>query len=87
VRFLVESYAPSGDVEIEEIDRRARTAAEELAGEGAAVRHLGSILVPEDEMCVLHYEASSRELALQAAERAGITSDRVVEALEIPAPQ
>jgi hypothetical protein len=82
VRFLVESYLPAADAEIEEIDRRARAAAEELAGEGAAVRHLGSILVPEDEMCVLHYEAVSRELALEAASRAGVTSDRVVEAVE-----
>jgi Protein of unknown function (DUF4242) len=83
VRFLVESYLPAADVAIEELDRRARDAAEELAGEGAAVRHLGSILVPEDEMCVLHYEAASRELASEAARRAGITSDRVVEALEL----
>jgi hypothetical protein len=82
VRFLVESYVPTADVEIEEIDRRARAAAEELAGEGATVRHLGSILVPEDEMCVLHYEAASREVALEAASRAGVTSDRVVEAVE-----
>ena len=83
MRFLVESYLPAADVEIEELDRRARDAAEELAGEGAAVRHLGSILVPEDEMCVLHYDAASRELASEAARRAGITSDRVVEALEM----
>jgi Protein of unknown function (DUF4242) len=83
VRFLVESYLPAGDVEIEELDRRARGAAEALAAEGAAVRHLGSILVPEDEMCVLHYEAASRELAQEAASRAGVTSDRVVEAVEM----
>lgn len=83
MRFLVESYLPAADVVIEELDRRARDAAEEMAGEGAAVRHLGSILVPEDEMCVLHYEAASRELASEAARRTGITSDRVVEALEL----
>ena len=61
---------------------RARAAAEQLASEGAAVRHLRSILVPEDEMCVLHYDAPSRELALEAARRAGVTSDRVVEMVE-----
>jgi uncharacterized protein DUF4242 len=82
MRFLVESYLPPGSVGIDEIDGRARAAAEQLAGEGAAVRHLRSTLVPEDEMCVLHYDAASRELASEAARRAGVTSDRVVEAVE-----
>jgi hypothetical protein len=82
VRYLVESYLPAEGVGIEEIDGRARAAAEELSGEGAAVRHLRSILVPEDEMCALHYDAPSRELALEAAQRAGMTSDRVVEMVE-----
>jgi uncharacterized protein DUF4242 len=82
VRYLVESYLPAGGVGIEVIDGRARAAAEELAGEGAAVRHLRSMLVPEDEMCVLHYDAASRELAVEAARRAGVISDRVVEAVE-----
>jgi hypothetical protein len=82
MRFLVESYLPDGGVGIDEIDGRARAAAEQLASEGAAVRHLRSLLVPEDEMCVLHYDAGSRELALEAARRAGMTSDRVVEAVE-----
>lgn len=85
MRFLVESYLPDTGGSIEEIDRRVRTAAEQLASEGAAVRHLGSILVPEDEMCVLHYDAPSRELALEAAQRAGIVSDRVVETVETEA--
>ena len=82
MRYLVESYLPAGGVGIEEIDLRARAAAEELAGEGRPVRHLRSILIPEDEMCALHYDAGTRELALEAARRAGLTSDRVVEMLE-----
>jgi hypothetical protein len=82
MRYLVESYLPAHGVGIEVIDERARAAAEELAGEGATVRLLRSILVPEDEMCVLHYDAASRELAAEAARRAGVISDRVVEAVE-----
>jgi hypothetical protein len=85
VLYLVESYLAADGAGIEEIDLRARTAAEQLTAEGVAVRHLRSILVPEDEMCVLHYDASSRELAVEAARRAGMTSDRVVEMLEGPA--
>ena len=33
-------------------------------------------------MCVLHYDAPSREVALEAALRAGVVSDRVVEMVE-----
>lgn len=80
--YLVESYLPAGGAGIEEIDSRARAAAEQLTREGAVVRHLRTILVPEDEMCVLHYDAPSRELAIEAAKRAGVISDRVVEMVE-----
>ena len=80
--FLVESYLAADGAGIEEIDGRARAAAEQLTSEGSPVRNLRSILVPEDEMCVLHYNAPSREFAIEAALRAGVTSDRVVEMLE-----
>jgi hypothetical protein len=82
VLYLVESYLPADGVGIEELDARARAAAQQLTSEGASVRHLRTILVPEDEMCVLHYDAPSREFALEAARRAGVTSDRVVEMVE-----
>jgi hypothetical protein len=82
VRFLVELYAPfAGD--LVEIDRRVRRAAEELASEGASLHHELSLLVPEDEMCLLLYEASSAELALEASRRAGVVSERIVEAIEL----
>ena len=83
MRFIVELYlsrASSDDVD--KIDARARAAAEELAREGAPVRHLRSTHVPEDEMCLLLYEAPNRELALEASRRAGVTSERVLEAIE-----
>ncbi len=80
--YLVESYLPADGTGIEEIDLRARLAAERLTGEGIPVRHVRSILVPEDEMCVLHYDAPSRAVAIEAAQRAGVISDRVVEMVE-----
>ena len=61
---------------------RARAAAEELAREGAPVRHLRSTIVPDDEMCLLVFEAPNRELALEAMRRAELVSERVVEAIE-----
>ena len=81
MRFLVELYTPFAS-DLPEIDRRVRAAAEELASEGALLRYQLSLLVPEDEMCLLLYEAASAELALEASRRAGVVSERIVEAIE-----
>ncbi len=81
MRYLVESYLPVTSAEGQaEVEARARAAVDELAREGAPVRHLNSIFVPEDEMCLLMYEAESPELALEASARAGIAGGRVLEA-------
>jgi hypothetical protein len=81
MRYLVESYlsAHDGD-ELERVAARARTAADELTREGAALRYIEAFLVPEDEMCLLVYEADSPELAAEASARAGIACERVLEA-------
>jgi hypothetical protein len=81
MRFLVESYLPVAGAEGQaEVVARARAAADELAREGAPLRHLDCIFVPDDEMCLLLYEADSPELAREACRRAGIECERVLEA-------
>jgi hypothetical protein len=81
MRFLVESYLPVAGAEGQaEVVARARAAADELAREGAPLRHLECIFVLEDEMCLLLYEAESPELAREASRRAGIDCERVLEA-------
>ena len=81
MRYLVESYLPvTGAEDQAEVVARARAAADELAREGASLRHLDCIFVPEDEMCLLLYEADSAELARAASRRAGIECERVLEA-------
>jgi hypothetical protein len=81
MRFLVESYLPvAGDEDRAEVVARARAAADELARERAPLRYLDCIFVPEDEMCLLLYEADSPELARAASLRAGIECERVLEA-------
>jgi hypothetical protein len=81
MRFLVESYLPVAGAEDQaDVVARARAAADELAREGAPLRHLECIFVPEDEMCLLLYEADSPELAREASLRAGIECERVLEA-------
>ena len=81
MRYLVESYLPAqGDGELERLASRSRSAVAELAGEGTSLRYIEAILVPEDEMCLLVFEADSPALALEASARAGIAGGRVLEA-------
>lgn len=87
MRFIAELYLPAGRRDsVDELDRRAAAGARELLAQGVRVSLTGSTLVPEDEMLLLHYEAEARELVLEAIRRAGLTSERVVEAIETARP-
>jgi hypothetical protein len=55
-------------------------AASELSAQGARVRLLRSILVPEDETCFLLVEAPTAEDVRETARRAALPFERVVEA-------
>ena len=81
-RYLVETYL-ARDATAERVahERRARSAAEELARESRRVRFDGSIHVPEDEICFFVFDAPSSRDAAVAAERAGLDLVRVVEAI------
>jgi hypothetical protein len=52
-------------------------------GHGTAVRYLRSILIPGDETCLHLVDADSSELVAEAFERAGLTADRIVEAVDL----
>ena len=78
--FLLELYVARMDVAaMTDAARRARMAADKLAGEGTQVRCLRSIFVAADETCFLLYEAASADAVRVAAERAGLPCDRVAE--------
>jgi hypothetical protein len=79
--FLVETYLARGDAgERAARERRARSAARELAGERTDVRFERSIYVPEDEICFFVFDAlTSRDAAL-IAQRARLDPIRVVAA-------
>lgn len=68
--------------ELEAAAGRAREAAELLAGEGRRIRFLRSTFVPDDELCFLIFEADSQALVAQAAARAAIEYERILEAVE-----
>jgi hypothetical protein len=80
--YLVETFLARGAAgERQARERRARSAAEEMAREGTRVGFAGSIHVPEDEICFFTFEASSGGEAALVAERAGLQPIRVLEAI------
>ncbi len=83
--YLVERYVP-GLVQNDLLDslERLRVATDELRGEGASVRYLGSTIVPEDEACFCQFEGPSEAVVVEANRRAGMPFDRIVSAVAVP---
>lgn len=80
--FLIEVYLSRGDsAAVERNAERARLAARELTREGTPVRYLRSIFVPEDETCFVLLQADAAEAAGEAARRAGLSFERLAEAV------
>lgn len=80
--YLVETYLTRGHAgEHPALERRARSAAEELTQEGTRVHLERSIYVPEDEICFFVFDAPVAQGAVLAAQRAGLDPVRVVEAI------
>ncbi len=81
--YLIETYiSRSRPGDVAAATGRAREAAELLAGEGRRIRFLRSTFVPDDELCFLLFEAESEAVVVQAAARAAIEYERVLEAVE-----
>ncbi len=80
-RYLVEVTPPSdGDPDIGELAARCRAACEAVSKDGAFVRLLRSVFVPEDGSCLLVVEAMSAEALRRAMGRSGLASVHVTEA-------
>jgi hypothetical protein len=81
--FLAELYLPSGDVAARRAAiAKAERAAAKAAQDGACVRFVRSVTVPGDEMCFLFFEADAREAVVRLGEAAGLSFDRVIEAVD-----
>jgi hypothetical protein len=80
--YLVEVYTPrNGAAGVDEAAARCRETAEQLSGEGMAVRYIRAIFVPEDETCFHVFEAASQEAVRAAIERAEFPAPRIVQAV------
>lgn len=75
-RYLIESYAADGAVD--EARQRARLAAE-LEPQ---IRYVRSTFLPDDEFVLHVFEAPSAETVREAARRAALQYQRLVEARE-----
>lgn len=79
--FLVESYlAATNRAQFGELAHLAR-AVESSKG----IRHLGSLVLLEDEICFHVFEAPSVDALAGASELVGLAHDRIVEAIWIAA--
>jgi hypothetical protein len=86
--FLVEAYLPrgAGQLGVPSAEQLFQTA-EELAAKGTSVRLVRSIFVPEEETCFHLYQADSIQAVAQAAALAGLSFERITEAVSEGAPR
>jgi len=80
--FLLETYVSRsmGDGMTADVER-ARRAADAVRREGRSVELLRTIFVPEDETCFFVYRASSADDVREAARRADLPTENVVQAV------
>jgi hypothetical protein len=83
-RFLVEFEHPElPAAEIQDLGARSRAVTEKMRGEGATVRFLRTIYVPEDGRCFLLFEGGSAIEVGEAAGRVGFALSGLVEAVRL----
>jgi hypothetical protein len=84
--FVVECFWPDvQERDLVALDRRVRSATSELAAQ-RPIRYLGSILLREDEVVLYQFEGSAQAVR-EAAERAGVPFERILEtSCSIPPP-
>jgi len=83
-QFMLELYASRSDRDaVLARAERARTCAGQVQREGAAVRLSLVIFVPEDETCLLVYEAASIDSVRRCADLAGFPVEHIVEAIVV----
>jgi uncharacterized protein DUF4242 len=86
-KYLVEAYiASSRETDATAAGHRARTTAEEMSSVGASIRYIRTTFVPDDETCFHLFEAASLATVEEASRRAGLSSARVVPAIEASPP-
>ncbi|HLY14181.1 MAG TPA: nickel-binding protein [Candidatus Limnocylindrales bacterium] len=82
--FLVERYWPGVDEAIaQRVVASLERAARSMTAEGTPVAHVGSILMPADEVVFSLIEAADEQAARQVNERADVPLDRIAAAITL----
>jgi Protein of unknown function (DUF4242) len=82
--FLVERYWPGVDEAIARaVVSNLERAARAMTAEGTPVEHVGSILMPADEVVFSLIEAVDERAARQVNERADVPLDRIAAAITL----
>lgn len=83
----MERYLARTDAQaVRDAAMRARHAVEELRREHVPIRLLHSLYVPDEETCFYLYEAEAVEQVQEAARRAALPFERIVEAIDAGTP-
>ena len=81
--YLVEAFVPRlRGSEVRKAARRARAAAEELAGEGTPIRYVRTTFLPDDETCFYVFVAPSAAVVEELGRRASLAGIRIVKVVE-----
>jgi hypothetical protein len=83
--YLAEVYLAHAD-EFAAVTSPILAAARAIRREGTPIRHVRSIFVPEDQTCLLLFEASSPAAVQEVTQRAGLHVTRVVAAMQATDP-
>ena len=76
--YVVETYlSRAADREPDSTIGRVREVADDLSATGEPVRYVRSIFMPDEEICLLIFEADSVEVVRALTVRAGVDADRV----------
>jgi hypothetical protein len=82
--YVVEAYVSSLEPgKLADAAERAREAAAALSAEGRRIRFVRSTFLPTDEVGFLFFDAEVADVVSELAARAGITYERIVEAVEV----
>ncbi len=86
--FIVERYLPGAPFEeLRAAVARCRLAAAEMRSEGQNVRHVDSVFVAVDELCLCRFTSPAPELVAEVNRRADFTYARISRAETIdPTP-
>jgi hypothetical protein len=85
IAFMAECFWPGVTAEkVLDAGLRVRQASRANGNDGFA-RHLGSILIPTDEIALLFLEAASIDAATELARRAALPSERILEIVRLDA--